>query len=149
MENAHHNKLIFVVLINIFQGILVLTLYFLLWKIIEQELFGCFWLHCSFITSAGRRWKKSSFKKNVSSILVKCVSLLELHSKSNCLLKKRSNIRLPQYCKPLVTLNWQITFKDHIMQIFRQILHVQKEAWKIILPNSASKLTQIPKPQCL
>ena len=52
MENAHHNKLIFVVLINIFQGILVLTLYFLLWKIIEQELFGCFWLHCSFITSA-------------------------------------------------------------------------------------------------
>ena len=28
------------------------------------------------------------------------------------------------------------------MQIFRQILHVQEEAWKIILPNSASKLTQ-------
>ena len=30
MENAHHNKLIFVVLINIFQGILALTFFFAL-----------------------------------------------------------------------------------------------------------------------
>ena len=40
MENAHHNKLIFVVMINIFRGILALTDFFLLWKIIRQELFG-------------------------------------------------------------------------------------------------------------
>ena len=138
MENAHHNKLIFVVLINIFRGILALTDFFLLWKIIKHELFGCLWLHCSFITSAGKRWKKSSFKKNVSSILVKWVSLLELHSKSNCLLKKGLTLG-----DPLVTLNWQIPLKDHIMQISRQILHVQKESLK----NYSAQFTQIPKPQ--